>query len=322
MISNEDSFGPLMGMGIGYCYYYAQSVRNQRLKWVAYVTTGLCIVGVVSSMARGAVLSAGLVMGLVWLRSPRKLVTLAAGIAAAIIGMAAIAVIHPENAFWEEMATISEGNEAGTGLERWVMWNISLEVFKERPIFGAGPNNVGAVAYKIIPYDPERPQYSDPIQLYNKKLHNIFLQVLSEQGLVGAAIWLTMLGDFFLRLRRLRTPSTAAYWRQATNGHFDVGRLSLGLECAMVGYLANGFFYNQIYIHWFWTLTGMTYLLTINTGRPRTRRDVVGRADTARPVDDRTLPEKRRKGSGASGAGSSLGRGLIDRERRTEPDRR
>lgn len=322
MISNEDSFGPLMGIGLGYCYYYAQSIRDRNLRWLAYATAGVCVVGVVSSLARGAVLSAGLVMGLIWLRSPRKIATLAGGIAAAIVGLTAITVVHPENAFWKEMSTVSEGNKAGTGLERWVMWNISLEVFKKKPLLGAGPNNVGAVAYRIIPYDPERPQYADPVQLYNKKLHNIFLQILSEQGLVGSAIWLAMVTDFFLRLRRLRRPSSVAYWRQATSGRLDVSMLSLGLECAMVGYLANGFFYNQIYIHWFWTLCCLAYVLTINTGRPRRRSEPAPRSGAPGSQGDSGMRGEERREPEGSARGSSLGKSLIAPSVRGEADSR
>lgn len=285
MISNPDSYGPLMGIGLGYCYYFAQSTNDNRMRWIAYLTSALCVIGVISSFARGAVLSAVLVLGMVWLRSPRKLATLAVGLAAGIIGFASISVIHPNNAFWDEMATVSEGNKGGTGLERWVMWNIAIDVFKDRPFFGAGPNNVGAVAYKIVPYDQSRGQYQDPIQLYNKKLHNIFLQVLSEFGLIGTSFWLWMVVDFFVRLRRLRRPSSVAYWRWATHGRLDVGALSLGLECAMIGYMANGFFYNQIYIHWFWTLILLAYLLTINTGRaPARRRRAVENAPPVAPT--------------------------------------
>jgi len=318
MISNEDSFGPLMGIGLGYCYYYAQSIRNKHLKWTAYATAGLCVVGVVSSLARGAVLAAGLVMGLIWLRSPRKMATLAGGIAAAIVGLTAITVVHPENGFWKEMSTVSEGNKAGTGLERWVMWNISLDVFKERPLLGSGPNNVGAVAYRVIPYDPERPQYADPAQLYNKKLHNIFLQILSEQGLVGSAIWLAMVTDFFVRLRRLRRPSSVVYWRHATSGRLDVSMLSLGLECAMVGYLANGLFYNQIYIHWFWTLCCLAYVLTINTGRPRRRSDPAPPSSAPGAQGRSGVGGEKGREADGSAPGSSLGKTLIGRSIRGE----
>jgi len=321
MISNPDSFGPLMGIGLGYCYYYAQSIQDKRLKWIAYLTSAICIIGVISSLARGAVLSAALVMALVWLRSPRKLATLAAALAAAVIGLAAITAIFPENAFWKEMSTVSEGNKAGTGLERWVMWNIALDVFEERPLLGAGPNNVGALAFRIIPYDPQRPQYSDPSQLYNKKLHNIFLQILSEQGLIGSVIWLTMIADFFLRLRRLRRPEVVAYWRQATGNRLDVALLSLGLECAMVAFLANGFFYNQMYIHWFWTLTCMAYLFTINT-QPPSRSPQTSPPRPSKRTTPGARPQSDVAGRETSSSSASLGSGLVRLGKPAERGRR
>jgi O-antigen ligase len=176
-----------------------------------------------------------------------------------------VSLVHPPGEFMAEMETVSEGNQAGTGMERWVMWGVGWDVFKEYPILGAGPNNLGPVASQIIPYDPERPQYRDPIVFYGKKLHNIYIQILSEMGIVGAVVWLAIVFDFFRRLRNLRSRRAQARWRAATRGAVDLHAVSLGLECAMVAYLVNGLVYNQIYIHWFWSLVTIVYVLSIVT---------------------------------------------------------
>lgn len=274
-LSNPDSYGPWMCMGLGYAYYYGMAVRSRGLKWASFLLAGLCLVGTVASLARGAVLAAGIVMALIWVRSPRKIATAASGLVAAAIVAGAVSLVHPPGEFVAEMETVSEGTKGGTGMERWVMWGVGMEVWKANPILGAGPNNLGPVAAKIMPYDPERPQYQDPVVFYAKKLHNIYVQILSETGIVGAALWLFMLFDFFRRLRMLRRRSAIERWRAATRGAVDLRYVSLGLECAMAAYLVNGIVYNQIYIHWFWSLVTIVYVLSIVTaesGAPAPRR--------------------------------------------------
>jgi hypothetical protein len=141
--------------------------------------------------------------------------------------------------------------------------------------------------------------------LYAKKLHNIFMQILSEFGIVGVVIWLWLWIDFWRRLRRLRRKPAVAYWKWASGGKFDVAAISLGLECAMIGFLANGFFYNQIYIHWSWTLICLAYLLDVNTRRaPR-------RNPTAREPGGPMREPSRQGAAGPKGSGSLAG-GLLE----------
>jgi len=280
-LSNPDSFGPLMCIGLGYCYCYGAARADRRWRLISYAVAGLCLIGVISSIARGAVLAAGLVLLLIWLRSTRRIATLGAAIGAAIVGLGAISVLHPGGSFWDEMSTVSEGTKSGTGQERLVMWGVSLEVFKEHPIMGVGANNVGAVAFRLVGFDPNRPRYADPTKLYNTKLHNIYFQVLSEEGLLGAFSWTWMIIAYFLQLRRLRAPDSVRYWRQASGGELDIALISRGLEYGMVGYLANGVFYNQIYVHWFWSLLAIAYVLQLNTGKPEaTSRHPAGSVQT------------------------------------------
>ena len=57
----------------------------------------------------------------------------------------------------------------------------------------------------------------------------------------------------------------------------------------MVAYLANGFFYNQIYIHWFWTLILMMYVLSEVAGGFPTARDEKERSSHAGPLENRCV---------------------------------
>jgi O-antigen ligase len=271
-LGNEDSYGPFMGLGLGFSYYFALAAKSRWWRRIGYATCLLCLVGVVASFARGAVLSAALVLFVVWLRSPHKIATLAAAIGAAGVFFVAVDTLFPAGEFWVEMATISEGAQEGTGASRLELWKMAWTVFLEHPIFGVGARNFGVVASQIIPYDPTRTDFIDSAVVWGKGLHSIYFQVLSEEGIIGVIAWVAMLVGFVRRASFLRTRPASDEWSRRGCDGFDLANLSRGLEVAMVAYLANGFFYNQIYTHWFWTLILMMYVLSeVSGGFPNTR---------------------------------------------------
>src|SRR5207248_2644747 len=85
-LGNYDSFGPLMCIGIGTCYYYGLAVHSRKQRILAFAGSLACVFGLVSSYARGAVLAGAGVFFWLWLRSPRK------GMATAVVFVGLIAV--------------------------------------------------------------------------------------------------------------------------------------------------------------------------------------------------------------------------------------
>lgn len=260
-LGNPDGFGGFMVMaiGVGVC---TMTSSAPRWRYLGYACFGLGLLGVAASFARGAVIGAALVLVLLWLRSPRKLVTFAAGIAVLGLLIPAIEIIHPGGIFWEEMKTIfTEGTSSGTGHGRKTMWQVGFRVWKQRPVLGVGSSNAGVVGSRLFEAGELEGKYKQPGRLYSRGLHNTYIQLLAEQGLVGFGLWILMLVGFLMRLRRLRSPEVVAAWNEAVGGQFDLRRLTLGLELAMVGYLTPAFFYNQVYRHWFFTLVAIVFVL-------------------------------------------------------------
>jgi O-antigen ligase len=223
------------------------------MRWLGYLISLLCIAGVVSSIARGAVLSAGLAMAMLWLRARNKLRLIGGTAVAAAVVAIAMSWLHPGGAFVEEMKTISEGNKAGTGQVRWVLWDLGMDVFADSPLIGVGSYQFGPIAAREIAYDSGRAVLQDPSNLYNAALHNIYVQLLAEFGLIGTGAWLLTLWMFFSDLAAVRRRRSRERWVWRKYS-FDVRDLTYGLECAMVAFVANGFFYNQLHEHWYWTL--------------------------------------------------------------------
>lgn len=275
-LSNTDTFGGLMAMavGLGFC---SLSGKDVRWRYVGYGTVGLGLLGVIVAFARGAVVAAAVVLFLWWLRSQHKLLKAAVAFGMAVLLIPAIEIVHPGGKFWREMKTIAAGTSQGTGEDRKILWNVAYKAFKESPIFGVGSWSTGLVASQVLEKGELEGRYSQPGRLYSRAIHNIYMQLLAEQGIVGAALWLAMLAGFLRRLHRLRSPEMVAAWNEATGRVFDLYHVALGLELGMVGYLIEGFFYNALYHHWFYTLILLALLLD-RTAPPPPARAAAGPA--------------------------------------------
>lgn len=258
---NQDAFGPLMVVGIGFCGFYALREAEKGVSKSGVAAALLCAVGLVASFARGATLAGGVVLVALSLRSKRKFAMFGSVVLIGVTIMIASATLFPKGAFWREIESSFEGFEDQTGRDRGDLWSAGWQVFLRAPLIGVGPNNFGSYAAENFQEGEASGFYADPNHLYGRHLHNIFIQVLAEQGLVGVAIFLFILVDFMRKNKNLRTKEAVECWEKAVGGRSDLVAISRGLEGAMIGYLATGFFYNQLYAPTFYSLIIITLVL-------------------------------------------------------------
>jgi len=253
-LSNFDGFGGLMVQGAGICFWFGLATRSPQLRLALFALAAYCVVGVVASFARGAFLSLVALAGIVWLRSPRKLLTGGVMVAGAIVVVFAAAFLFGRDVFVAEMmSSFSEGTTQGTGALRWGLWEAAIKSFVHHPVFGVGPGNFGAYASTII-RPGEIPAWPEPNMFYGQNLHNSYLQVLSEFGIVGMTAFVLLIVDFFKRNRALWRPDAAARWAQLSGGRFELRQLALALEAANAANLLGGIFYASLLMPWFWMI--------------------------------------------------------------------
>jgi O-antigen ligase len=112
---------------------------------------------------------------------------------------------------------------------RLEVWQDSMLMIKDRPLFGHGVNT----------YMPLFQGYRRQIHNYPTYAHNCFIQLACEIGLLGVAAF----GWIFLRLfldgwRRIRTMAL---------GQDGLPLLSLGLLASIGAYLVHSFFDTNLY---------------------------------------------------------------------------
>jgi O-antigen ligase len=259
--ANYDAFGPLMAVGVGPAYFYAGATTDRKKRIWSLIAAMLCVLGVISSFARGAVLSLIMTVGYIWYRSPRRGRTAGYIAAACLIAGIAASIINgktrgsdTQSSFWDEMGTMFDTSEGSTGSDREVLWGAAVKVYKQYPILGAGAANFGVAAAEIIQPGEIAGAYGDnPQTLYDRALHNIYFQILSEYGTAGILAFLYLLWRFYRNTRAMLKPGAAEAWRRA-GGTQDVRAIALGLESGMVAFLGTSFFYNQLFYVTFYSL--------------------------------------------------------------------
>jgi O-antigen ligase len=147
-------------------------------------------------LAIGLTLSRGGMVGSIpalffgWLKSRNKAIGLGMA-AAALVGAL---VLMPKN-FTSEFKSIAQ-TDKGTAETRRLYWDLSVQMFEQRPIFGVGGQSWANALYSGMIDVPESRMNITP--------HSVYFQLLSELGIVGIFCFMGLLVSVTRGLRDLR----------------------------------------------------------------------------------------------------------------------
>jgi hypothetical protein len=166
------------------------------------------------------------------------------------------------------MSTIfgGEKSSADNTNGRSGLWDAAVKVWMAHPVMGVGGRNYGVyIAAQFGRGEIHGTIANNPSQMYDAAIHNMYLQILSEDGIIGFCLYLWLIVDFFRRNHRLRSPYFRAAWVDRGGGAVDLKWLSVGLASMMIAILSNGFFYNVLYMSWLpcvLAINGVVYQLS------------------------------------------------------------
>lgn len=230
--------------------------RNLKLRLLLGLLTSLNLYCLMYSFSRGswlAFLAGGFV--LVWCL--RRKAAVAALIVALLFSGALFSSLPV--AVQERASTIAveDGQERDHSAEsRFELWTLAFAQFRESPVFGNGYHTF---------------HHRNP---YGKDTHNYYVKVLTEQGLVGMAILLTILARGLSTSHRL--------YRMARSPLFRV--LGLGTFCALAAFMVGNMFGDRFSHYplstYLWACLAMVqralWLETANSGRENTNHSLHG----------------------------------------------
>jgi len=171
---------------------------------------------------------------------------------AAVVGVSALLGIGYYVLFASEvsvarMVSLVYGGDSGRlsdGSGRLPLWRLAVELASERPLVGVGAGNFRNAAEQYIAVHPEfaRPRL--------EVVHNTYLEIQTELGLVGLLLFLTLLGGAVAMLVRTMKRAVAI-------GDRDGSVQARGILVGMTGLLAADLFLSGEYQVQLWWLIGL-----------------------------------------------------------------
>jgi O-antigen ligase len=150
------------------------------------------------------------------------------------------------------MQTIDDKDD-GTANLRLLHWTTGIEVFKNNPIFGVGPNNYPWTSFEyfhLSPYFVEGARNRS-----GRQAHSLYFTLIPELGLLGILLFTTMMILFYkntIKIRnRFRNDSQAS----------DYFGMASALIVGMSGFLASSAFISSLYYPIIWHLLAMAVVL-------------------------------------------------------------
>ena len=170
-----------------------------------------------------------------------------AAAATAVIAVMSFFAFAPE-AIKQRVTQTAPGQVQATD-GRGTIWQVGWRMVEAHPIHGVGLGSfqTSSIHYVLQPGTLER---SDQVIDTPKVAHNIFLQVLAEEGIIGLALFLAVLAfPIGCALRAARNFS----WL----GDFPMEVMSRALVVALMGILAADFFASEQFQKLLWILLAM-----------------------------------------------------------------
>lgn len=212
------------------------------------------------------------------------------GILGMVIGTL-MALQLTDSGWWDRMQTIAHYEEDSSAADRIVFWKASLSMVADNPL-GIGVGNFHHVIQEYIP-DLD----------ITRSAHNTYITCMSELGVLGLVIFLTVIFTSLSRLAKIQRLAV----RENINLTIPIGAwptrfhlawYAMGLRCAIVGYCVCGFFTTRLWTEGFWMLIGLAtalsntteYIIADRTAMNRTATEEGDERQVAPPGAEPAMP--------------------------------
>jgi O-antigen ligase len=206
----------------------AATARGPGTRALAALSIPVLVLGIVLTQSRGAVIGLGavIVAALVFARHWRPQIAL---VALSVLAIGAVAFA----AYPEALARMTD-NEANKSSGRSDLWTVAWRVSDDHPVGGVGLGNFPIVAADYL----RRPGELTAVKLIADRphvVHNTYLGMLAETGIVGFALFLAIVLAALEAIRR-------AARRFDKPGTRPERALAVAVLVAAIGFLTTAFF--------------------------------------------------------------------------------
>ncbi|MFZ3138430.1 MAG: O-antigen ligase family protein [Thermodesulfovibrionales bacterium] len=237
-LQDENDFSLLMNMMFPFVFFLFMYEKSIKKKLVYLTVSILAIVSIVISFSRGGFVTLLAVLLIIWLFSPKKILSLI------IIGILAVAVNYSaDQKYWASISTI-EKTEEGTAKERLDSWKAAWDMFKDNPL-GVGGGNFPV---RFPDYQPESMKRG----MWGRAAHSIWFTLISELGIPGILVY------SFLLFYNLRDINWLRKFKENQDADIRYAYyLSLAFIASFTGYFTSGTFLSVLYYPHYFYLTAI-----------------------------------------------------------------
>lgn len=215
--------------------FLSDSPRVRRLVLPLLV---IAVIALVLTLSRGgwveAVISAAVLTGAVWLRTGLAIERVVAFVMVLIIAAALFYVPNP-------VSRRLTGSDNGSAYSRVPLMHLAAHIIEDHPIFGVGANNFAAVMRSY-----EGPEFRHA-WLYT--VHNQFLLVWSETGLIGFLAYVWIFANLIRRGWRL--------WKERDGFFAPLGLGVVAVACGLLSHMLVEDFSSRPIIQFVWILAAL-----------------------------------------------------------------
>ena len=204
--------------------------------------TAVIAVGIVATQSRGGLVAGGVcaVVALVIWRGRRGLILALIGLVVAVAVMFYVA--NP--AAWHRVQAAN-----GNGSGRVYIWNVAWRIVHDHTLFGVGIGQFPQVSPHYV-LKPGALEYVHLIVDQHAPVHNVYLQLWVEAGIIGLLLFLGLV-----------VTSLALGWRAArrfdARGDVEMSALSRASIIALIGILTASFFLSNLNADQLWVLLAL-----------------------------------------------------------------
>jgi putative inorganic carbon (hco3(-)) transporter len=248
-IGDPNELALVLVPGLALAFFARPGARTSLERWLLCVGAGVIAISLLETGSRGglvalgATFAAGLVLG----------GRLRARVLGALLAFAALGAAYFAIAASAQVTGRITHFTSGGGSGRTDLWAIAQNVASDHPLAGVGIGNFEAVERSYLSRTTNLPAI-DLILDQSLVVHNTYLELLAELGLVGLGCFLALLGAS-LRLG----------WRAvracAQSGQTDLELIGRGLMVGLCGMLAASVFLSAEYEKQLWLLLGFAIAL-------------------------------------------------------------
>ena len=143
---------------------------------------------------------------------------------------------HTTEEFEEKIQSAANVTTDASNLERINRWDCAYQMFQKKPVLGFGP---GTYAFEYAPFqDPENLTIISTNFGDMGNAHSEYLSALSESGIIGLLLFLSVVAAIFICAIRL--------YYQTPNKESDIKLLIMGIIISLSSYFVHAFLNNYL----------------------------------------------------------------------------